>query len=338
MSESAGTRLARLLALVPWLSAHDGATIEETALHFGITAEELERDLWLLVVSGLPGHGPDQLVDIDFWDDGVIRVIDPQNLTRPLRLSGEEAMTLLIALRTLAQLPGVEDRAATLSAAAKIEAALEASDERLAVPVIDLALADSGGAAIDAAIASGGALTITYASATRDAISERTVVPTSTSVIDGVGYLEAWCASAEGIRTFRLDRILSASVADRPSTGEQGPEGSAFGPTSGVSEPGVSEPGLSKPGLSEPSPAITALLAVPPHDSWVADVHRGARVSGTTEDGRVLVSIPLHSIDWGVGLVMSLGGSTVALEPELLVKAVAARAAEALGSYPDPLG
>ena len=96
MTETAGARLTRLLALVPWLMAHDGVTIDEAALHFGVTASDLERDLWLLVVSGLPGYGPDQLVDIDFWDDGVIHVRDPQTLDRPLRLTPDEALVSLV--------------------------------------------------------------------------------------------------------------------------------------------------------------------------------------------------------------------------------------------------
>ena len=90
---SAQARLTRLLALVPWLVAHDGVTIRECAAHFGVTEEVLQEDLWQLVVCGLPGYGPDQLVDIQFWDDddavrgdGVIRVVDPQTLDRPMRL------------------------------------------------------------------------------------------------------------------------------------------------------------------------------------------------------------------------------------------------------------
>ena len=46
-----------------------GVTIAECAEHFGVTEEQLQEDLWQLVVCGLPGYGPDQLVDIQFWDD-----------------------------------------------------------------------------------------------------------------------------------------------------------------------------------------------------------------------------------------------------------------------------
>ena len=87
-ADTAASRLSRLLALVPWLSTHQGVTIDEAAAHFGVTPEQLEKDLWLLVCSGRPGHQHDDLVDIQFWDeDRRITVVDPQTLDRPLRLS-----------------------------------------------------------------------------------------------------------------------------------------------------------------------------------------------------------------------------------------------------------
>ena len=92
MRETASARLSRLLSLVPWLRQHDGVSVAEAAAHFGVTPEELTQDLWLTVCCGLPGHGPDQLIDIQFWDeDATIHVIDPQTLERPLRFSPGEA-------------------------------------------------------------------------------------------------------------------------------------------------------------------------------------------------------------------------------------------------------
>jgi len=86
--DTAATRLSRLLALVPWLSAHDGVTIDEAAAHFDVTPEQLQNDLWLLICTGRPGHMHGDLVDIQFWDeDGRITVVDAQTLDRPLRLS-----------------------------------------------------------------------------------------------------------------------------------------------------------------------------------------------------------------------------------------------------------
>jgi proteasome accessory factor C len=318
MSESAGSRLARLLTLVPWLMAHDGVTIQETAAHFGVTEADLERDLWLLVVSGLPGHGPDQLVDIDFWDDGVIHVLDPQTLDRPLRLTPEEAVTLLISLRTLAQVPGIEDRMALHGAMAKIESALGESYDSGSVPDIDLRVSSDVGRIIDEALLSTGGLHITYLSGTRDDVTSRLIAPLQVDVVDGVAYLEAWCSMAEGVRTFRLDRIIAAEPADRPSTPAQESPVTELPRRQGASE--------------------WAIIAVDASDRWIADVHSGATVEGMDDQGRTLIRLPLHSEEWGVGLVLGMGGSATVVSPPELVTAVAARAASAAAAYPDDLG
>jgi proteasome accessory factor C len=318
---SAQARLTRILALVPWLVAHEGVTIDACAAHFGVTEEVLQQDLWQLVVCGLPGYGPDQLVDIQFWDEddavrgeGVIRVVDPQTLDRPLRLTHQEGLSLLVALRTLAQLPGLEDRGAILSAAAKLEAATVGDGVEREV-YVDVPVADDIRAAVDEALAGQRALDITYASATRDEVTRRSIQPTRLHAVDGIAYLEAFCLSAGAVRTFRLDRMISASVGD------------PFVPLSA----GPSVP-------ASPVPAVdagrTATLRVEPAARWIVDVHRGSLESDDQATGSATVRVPLHSVDWGVRLVLSLRGAAVALDPPDLVSAVADSAAAALASYP----
>jgi proteasome accessory factor C len=50
-------------------------------------------------------------------------------------------------------------------------------------------------------------LDITYDVATRAETTRRQVDPLRVFVLDGYGYLEAWCYLADGLRTFRLDRM-----------------------------------------------------------------------------------------------------------------------------------
>ncbi len=307
MSATAGDRLTRLLTLVPWLLAHDGVTISECAAHFGVSAEQLERDLWLLVVCGVPGYGPDQLVDIDFWNDGVIHVLDPQTLGRPLRLTHEEALSLLVALRMLAQLPGIVDREAIITAAAKIElVASDSASERFVAVQVDVPREVT--AAVDSSLAQGLDLKLRYASATRDEVTDRTVHPLRLHTIDGVAYLEAFCLSAEAVRTFRLDRVISAEVG---------------GPSDSV-DASAGSTALSKPG--------TAVLSVGPSARWIADVHHG-RLLSESADGTARIELPLHSLEWAVHLVLSLQGAAIVEEPADLVSAVAQEAQSALGSY-----
>lgn len=314
---SASVRLARLLALVPWLRAHPGVTMRECAAHFGITVTELEGDLWLLVVSGAPGYYGGQLLDIQFWRDGGvdddeprvdpdcrIEVIDPQTLTRPLRLTEQEASTLVVALRVLSQTPGLADRSAILSAAAKIEQAAGVRGETVAVlPAADPAIVQ----AVDRGLREGRVLRLTYVSASDDSAGVRDVEPIEAVTVDGVPYLSAYCRSAEGLRTFRIDRIRSVDLG---------------------------EPFPAR--LPEPPAVVDRLqvtLALAPEARWIIDVH-AARETGVDPQGRTLVALPAYTLAWAARLVLSLGGAATALEPPELVDAVAAAAQEALASYP----
>ncbi len=294
---------------MPWLVAHPNVTIRECAEHFGVAADELERDLWLIVVCGVPGYGPDQLVDIDFWDDGVIRVIDPQTLGRPMRLTQEEAVTLLVALRMLAQVPGVQGRDAVLSATAKLEAATGASGAAQQI-VLEVGVPEQISAIVDQALAEGREVRIRYAAATRDEISERTVAPLRLLVVDGVGYLEADCRAAGALRTFRLDRILAAELGG-PVPPDQREE----------------------PASAAPEAPQVVTLELAPEARWLIDVHRASVRKTDDGSGLVTVDLPVRSLDWAVRLVLSQGGAATVVAPPELAAAVATSAAEALASY-----
>ena len=311
MTATAAERLSRLLALVPWLTQHDGISITEAARHFGVTPGELERDLWLVVCCGLPGHGPDQLIDIQFWDDdGIINVIDPQTLERPLRLSVAEATALLVGLRMLAQVPGGHDRGAIASATAKLEqAAGSALDAGAAVMVVD-STPEAVRSGVDDALARGRALRLVYAGATRDAITDRVVDPRAVVHQDGYDYLDAWCRSAGAQRTFRLDRVMSAEVlaesaevpADLPPT--------STAPTSG----------------------LPVRLAFTDATAWVIDaigLEEVERQPGGGGQGTLRVA----DRAWVIRLVLGQGGELSILAPDDLRREAreAARAALAGG-------
>ncbi len=114
-------RLPRLLALVPYLQAHQGISAVQAAADFDITEDQLRRDLQLLWMCGLPGHGPGDLIDLSFEGETVSVIFDA-GMSRPLRLTAEEALALVIGLRTLAEVPGLTDGDAVNRALAKIEA------------------------------------------------------------------------------------------------------------------------------------------------------------------------------------------------------------------------
>ena len=117
---TASDQLARLLSLVPWLRAHPGVSKAEAAAAFSISVDQLEKDLQLAFTCELPGQ-PEVFIDIDYLDSDRVSVIDAGSIDRPLRLRADEAVSLLVGLRSLAAVPGLADREALDSALAKIE-------------------------------------------------------------------------------------------------------------------------------------------------------------------------------------------------------------------------
>lgn len=122
MSSSVSARLVRLLNMVPYLKANPRITYDEAAADLGVTRKQLEQDLDQLWMCGLPGYGPGDLIDFEFSGD-TIDVTFSAGIDEPLRLTSPEATGLVMALRALADVPGVVDPEAARSAIAKIESA-----------------------------------------------------------------------------------------------------------------------------------------------------------------------------------------------------------------------
>ena len=126
-------RMTRLLALVPYLTARpEGVRVAEVARDFGVGERQLRGDLELLWMCGLPGYGPGDLIDLAFEGDRV-RVTFTAGMVRPLRLSTDEAVALIVALRTLLELRttepwGLAGQLAALGADVVVESPAEVRD------------------------------------------------------------------------------------------------------------------------------------------------------------------------------------------------------------------
>jgi proteasome accessory factor C len=322
-AEGVTDRLPRLLTLVPWLLARPGVPVAEAAAEFGITETQLRRDLELLWMCGLPGYGPGDLVDLSFEGDTVTVVYDA-GLSRPLRLSGPEAATLAVALRALADAPGVADTDAVARALAKIE---QASGQTPDGPVDDAVAVGlgrtPGDAGAEAAVRDGvarhRALRLTYYSASRDAVGRRDVDPMRLLLVDGSTYLEAWCRRAEGVRMFRLDRVDAAEVLDEPSS-----------PPPSATPRDVPEDAA---GLLTPDEGQQlAALRLAPAARWVAEYYPMEDVIAD-DDGGARVRMRYGDQAWMVRLLLGLGEAVEVLWPAELAAARSERAGRALAAY-----
>lgn len=312
---TAADRLPRLLALVPYLIARPGIPVEEAAADFGVSARQLRKDLELLWMCGLPGYGPGDLIDLSFEGDTITVTYDA-GMRRPLRLTAAEATSLLVALRALADTPGVDDPDAVRRALGKVESAAGAAQP--AGVVVGLAMREEQVTAevreaVRDAVQRQRAVRMTYYTASRDEISERVVDPMRVLLVDGRSYLEAWCRSAEGVRRFRLDRIEAIEVLDEPAV-----------PPPHAEQQDVSE-GLFRAADDQQE----ALLVLAPDARWIAEyypVEDLAELPG----GRARVRIRYSDTSWMTRLVLAQAGEVFVEEPAELREGVLDRARAAL--------
>jgi proteasome accessory factor C len=311
-------RMTRLLALVPYLTARpEGVAVAEVARDFGVTERQLRADLELLWMCGLPGYGPGDLIDLAF-EGNRVRVTFTAGMVRPLRLSTDEAVALVVALRTLLELPGLAEREAVSRALAKVSAAAGHAADRVTPVAVSVDAREEALAVVREGLERKRALHLHYYVPTRDERTERTVDPMRLLLVDGKWYLEAWCRRAEGVRLFRLDRVDDVVVLDEPAAPP--PQAHERDLDNGVYQP---EPG---------SPAVR--LRLDRGARWVAEYYPVDSVTPVDEPpGGLAVTVRTADLAWARRLVASLGGAAVVDQPASLAAEVAADARAALDRY-----
>lgn len=312
---SGADRLGRLLMLVPYLLARPGIRVADAADDLGVTERQLRDDLQLLFVCGLPGYGPGDLIDMSL-DVDTVTITYHAGMDRPLRLTADEAVALIVALRALGEVPGLGSRDAVERALAKLESA--AGDSAAAAARVEVSgFADQAMAAgAREALERGRALEIVYYTAGRDATTTRVVDPMRLLVVDGRAYLEAWCRRVEGVRRFRTDRIDALTELDEPSAPP--PQASGTDVHAGLFQPAPDSP--------------LVVLRVDRPARWITEYYPCEDVR-PQPDGRWLVSLRASDLAWARRLAMGLGAAVEVVSPPELVAAVRAEAAAALAAY-----
>jgi proteasome accessory factor C len=331
MTAAPGTssgRLQRLLALVPYVVSRKVVGLADTAAAFGISERELVDDLNLLWCVEL--RSPDPYCPIDLsYEGGEIEVSQAELMDRPLRLAVDEASALLVALRMLAEVghvaavPGLAEGSALSRTIAKLEAAAgeaAAPSAQVAVQVDKIAQQ----AVLDQlrdALVSGHRVHLTYYVPGRDEATERDVDPMRLLVVEGRTYLEGWCRRAEGVRLFRLDRVLGLAVL--PVAAEVPPE---------------AEPKDLDQGLFRPSPEdLHVVIELGPHGRWVAEYYPCEEVT-ELGDGRLRVELRTPDSRWVRRLALRLGENGRIIAPASLDEQVRGDAAAALAQYAPQVG
>jgi proteasome accessory factor C len=219
----------------------------------------------------------------------------------------------------LAEVPGQRDTSALSRLIAKLEdAAGEAASASAQVAVVAVtgAETDDMAARIRAAIDAGRRVHLRYYVPGRDEATERDVDPMRLLVVEGRPYLEGWCLRAEGMRTFRLDRVLALDVLDVPAS-----------PPPEATHIDVDQ------GLFRPSPDdVHVVLELSAEGRWVAEYYPCDSVTELA-DGRLRVVLSTPATGWVRRLALQLGEDGRVISPPELVAEVRDAATAALANY-----
>ncbi|HKE98749.1 MAG TPA: WYL domain-containing protein [Actinomycetes bacterium] len=312
---TAAGRVQRLLALVPWVLAHPGTTVQEACDRFGIDRATLLADLDLLFVSGLPPYGPGDLIEA--WVEGDrIHIGFADYFSRAPRLSWREAVGLYLAGRALAAVPGLGEQDALERALKRLEASLPTSQLPRLQELVGRVSVDLEGnpveqahlATLTQAADEHRRVELEYYTGSRAELTRRIVDPWVLFPASGHWYLSGHCHRAGGERLFRLDRIVSVT----PTTQE-------------FSLPPDFDPAAHRvvPLDFARGPGVACLLALDAGAEWLATT---LPLDGASrlEDGRLAVRFTARELDWSSRLVLRLAPAAVPLAPAALRQAVRA--------------
>jgi proteasome accessory factor C len=300
-------KTARLLDLVPFITTHQGISVKDLAREFAITSEELLDDLNTLWMCGLPGYTPLELIDLSF-ESGYVSIRNAEILQKVRLLTKEELVVIAIGLDFLKESVS-KDREDLLEAITSLQEKIKSliGDIAQVTPTVDSAHR----AIILKALKERKNLEIEYHSLIRDQITTRSVTPLELGEDKGIEVLLAYCSTATGFRTFRLDNVKKAKLLD----------GSDF----------VAE---SKNGGDE---IFRAKCRV---DSRLRTTFERFRLeadmaasSGLSSGKGITVEVTSFSQDWLVRNFMSTLANTEITEPAALAKSVGAKARATLELY-----
>lgn len=215
MIDTAAVRALRTMDLIPYILENPGVSIKSLSEKFSVTEKQIENDLQLIFMCGLPGYTPYELIDIVF-DDGVVSVIDPQVLDKPRRFNKSELIVIALGLEILMDISvSNPERVKKLKVLSEKITKLGASNSVTFAPSNSYSIFSD---LITDAISKRRNIRIKYASLIKDEITRREVTPQSLYFMNGSLYLSAYDLSKKSDRVFKVDLIKECEITGSSST------------------------------------------------------------------------------------------------------------------------
>ncbi len=301
------SRLARILALIPYVLSKDGVEVGEILDRFGYDEAQLTKDLNTVFVCGLPGYGPGDLMEA--YIDGDEVVIDAADyFARAPRLTSTEALGLLAAGMAIV---GSGQASTELESAVKklTRAIIPEAESSIS---IDVSGESETLQLLKQAAAHNSVIRITYRSLSRENETTREVEPWAVFATLGNWYVQGHCRLVDAERVFRVDRIRDIEVLqtqfDRPQ---------------GLPEPGVT--------YSPSDDDVVSKIHLEPAAGWVLDYYPVDILKQGKKGTEILFSSP--DVEIPARLLLRLGESANLLDGEAVARRLREMGANLLRKY-----
>jgi len=302
MVDNAASRALRTMDLIPYILENPGISIGKLAKQFSVSEKQVESDLQLIFMCGLPGYTPYELIDLIF-EDGVVSIIDPQVLDKPRRFTKSELVVIALGLQLLSELSASDaTRSGKLQLLSNKIMKLGGSNSVVIAPssskspyveVITRAITDKK------------SLTMQYQSLVKDEISVRSIIPHSLYLMNGNLYLSALDLKAKSDRIFKVELIKDCEISNE----------------------------ISSEAVVQDSSALEVVLDV--QRAYRNFIERNSSIITAVEEQKnsFRVHLKLSNLEWLKRSILSNSPGIKVISPPSLAQEIAELAASLLASY-----
>lgn len=302
MVDNAANRALRTMDLIPYILENPGVSITKLAKQFSVTEKQIESDLQLVFMCGLPGYTPYELIDLIF-EDGIVSIIDPQVLDKPRRFTKSELVVIALGLQLLGELSSSDStRLSKIKLLSNKITQLGSSNSVVFAPSSSKSPFVE---VISKAITNKKSLTMQYQSLVKDEVSIRTIFPHNLYFMNGNLYLSAMDLTAKADRVFKVELIRACEVGND----------------------------VSSEIVNENNSTIEVILDV--QKTYKNFIERNSSIITAVEEQKncFRVHLKLSNLEWLKRSILSNSPGITVISPSSLAQEVSALATSLLASY-----
>jgi len=252
-----------------------------------------------------------ELVEIEIEDDDGevwISTKETLGLNQQVKFTTEQSVAIIGGLKYLESLPGLVDQKQISALLMKLQHAFGDQDSIIEIGAseINAQIVEILKQAIDLAKC----VRIEYGAAADQKVTTRVIEPVLLQANESVLYVRAYCQESEGMRSFRVDRILSATALDISGDGREAAD---------------SDVEIAAADISVSLRMLPEML-----ESFAPETIIESRFDGDL----MLVTLNVTSTKWLTSLVLASAGDIVVIGPESVRAEVLARANAWLSKHP----